>query len=226
MLNIKTFTCESNCPSNFTKHTDISIWEDCYIDKLYFNPESNNCSLDCPMNYYKDELYGCIENGKIVYQGNIISECPKNTILNTLTNKCERCSGKFTENGICTDACSRGYISDINNECKSCSELNLIAQENECVDECDTNKYEYNYLNNNCEPLSEADDIKSSTDVNDKSAIPKKTNNENNKLDPNCACVNGICLPSININKKSCLLCKCNNAFYGEFCSVENKKYN
>ena len=64
LMNIKTFTCEPSCYSDFTKHNDLGICEDCYIDKKYFNPESNSCSFDCPSNYYKDEIYGCIENGK------------------------------------------------------------------------------------------------------------------------------------------------------------------
>ena len=75
------------------------------------------------------------------------------TQLFLLSNKCEECLGKFKENGMCIDSCSPGYFSNLNNECEPCSKLKLKVKENECVDECDTNKYKYNYINNVCEPL-------------------------------------------------------------------------
>ena len=137
-------------------------------------------------------------------------------------------------NNKCVDKCYANYLPNEENICMPCSEFKLKIEDDKCVFDCSINNL-YNKSNNTCEPVSKdlAEEDNKNNDNNDSNNYnsdstdknPTLINNKTATKDSLCICLNGSCLESINEFNKNCIICNCNNKFYGELCKVDAKVY-
>ena len=182
LLNYLNNTCVDNCPnyvatsnnticnycaSGFKADGDECV-ETCPIDKIPKPVPNNPSAFYCA---YCDEV---IDGGKYVQEGVCVSSCVNGYGVKNGTFYCENCAsiGKYSENYTCIDNCTvdryRGKENATVNSktvsvwsCKYCDNTTLLAQWDNCVENC-TAGFQYinttltnqTDLRNHCYPCS------------------------------------------------------------------------
>ena len=95
ILNINSLTCDTECTSDYNFHQSIFICENCNSNNKYYDQVLNSCITTCLKDYYSHDKLGCIKEGKIVYNNQILDECPEKLLYNAITKQYEECTEKY-----------------------------------------------------------------------------------------------------------------------------------
>lgn len=210
--------CTTTCPTDngYTLVSSIKICFNCLKKGLYYNFELGKCASYCPFNYVPHTKLGCVFEGYVIYNDNILlsGECPEG-YYPSWNRICYECPVYKIRKSICTSKCDEGKFPDSTNTCKTCLEMNLLTSSSgECVYSCN---YQIEYLD----------------ELNKRCLLKTKNLSEtllySNDLSCNLQCRNqSQCKTKRLLSTKNslyCNICGCSQGFYGRLCEfTENIK--
>lgn len=228
--NANTRACVSKCDSLFSVDEHAKVCHNCSMAGLFWDPVSHLCVERCPENTVDNLDFGCMPEGKVILNGQIVEKCPDKYTLNANTRVCEYCD-MFMDNGKCTNICGKnripfdknisfkGSLIEIlrtqieidHNTCFDCYMYGKIKYQSGCIDRCHTDGLSYSI------------DKPSSIAVLDFASNTCKI--ESKLISDSCKCkgANSTCL-NTKTDNTFCSKCKCDEGTYGLECQFNKQQ--